>query len=788
MRPLTRKLARDLWRLRWQVLSIALVVASGIAGIVTFKSGLDSLDESRARYYEEARFADVFVSLKRAPEPVAARLAALPGVAAVQTRVVAGVVLDVPGLPELAGGRLVSIPPDQGPAALNRLHLRTGRMPLPGRRGEVLVGETFALANALAPGDTLGALVNGRWERLRIVGIALSPEYVYAVGGGAFLTDNRRYGVLWMERGALAAAYDLDGAFNDAALALAPGAGEREVIGRADRLLERYGGLGAYGRADQPSNHVITDEIRQNRATGTLIPAFILLVAAFLLNVVLSRLVGTEREQIAVLKAFGYSSAEVARHYLAFASAAVLLGAAIGVAAGLWLGGGLVGLYAEHFRFPDLRYRASWPLVLAAFGVSLASAAAGALGAVRRAALLPPAEAMRPEEPARFSRGAVERLLPRGSLSPAGRIIVRNLTRRPLRSLASVLGVALSVSLVFVVLFFFAGFGYSFDLQFRRAQRQDLTVVFTSPRAPGVRHDLAHLPGVERVEPFRAVPVRLRSGHRTRRVTLLATDPRPELSRVLDRHGRPHAVPAHGVLLSVALADALGVGPGDSVTVEVQEGARAVPRLAVAATVDDLFGANAYVDLASLPRVLREGPALSGAHLAVEDGAEERVNARLKETPLVAGVTSPGAMLRNFEEQVAKNLYTNLFITAIFAGIIALGVVYNGARIALAERARELASLRVLGFTVHEIAVILLGEQAVLLLLGIPAGFAVGTGYAVLWSRWLNGEAYRIPMIFSASGFVISAAVICAMAVMAGLAVRRRLNHLDLVAVLKSRE
>ena len=294
-------------------------------------------------------------------------------------------------------------------------------MPLPGRRGEALVSEQFAEANGLALGDTLGALIDGRWERLTLVGVALSPEYVYAVqGGGAFLTDTRRFGVLWMEREALAAAYDMRGAFNDVALGLAPGAGERDVIARVDRLLARYGGLGAYGRADQPSHRVISDEIRQNRATGTVIPALILAVAAFLLNVVLARLVATEREQIAVLKAFGYTSAEVARHYLLFALCAVLLGAALGIAAGLWLGDGLVGLYAEHFRFPDLRYRASWPLVLAALGVSVAAAAAGALGAVRRAAALPPAEAMRPEAPARFGRGAVERMLPRGSLSPIG--------------------------------------------------------------------------------------------------------------------------------------------------------------------------------------------------------------------------------------------------------------------------------------------------------------------------------------------------------------------------------
>ncbi|HEX8905449.1 MAG TPA: ABC transporter permease, partial [Longimicrobiaceae bacterium] len=399
MRQLDRKLLRDLWRLRAQVVSISLVVAAGIAATVSFRSGLDSLDESRLRYYHEARFADVFASLERAPEHLAGRIAAIPGVAAVQTGVTAAVVLDVPGLDEPAAGKLVSIPP-RPETSLNRVQVQAGRMPLPGRRGEVLASARFAEINRLAPGDSLSALVNGRWERLEMVGIALSPEYVYAGQPGAFLTDERHFGVLWMDGDELAAARDMRGSFNAVSLTLAPGADERDVIGRVDRLLEPYGGLGAYGRADQLSNHVISDELRQNRATGTTVPAMILAIAAFLLNVVLSRLVGTEREQIAVLKAFGYTSGEVARHYLAFALSAVLLGAAIGIGVGMWLGRGLVGLYAEVFRFPDLRYRATWPLVFGAFAVSAAAAGLGAWGAVRRAALLPPAEAMRPEAPA----------------------------------------------------------------------------------------------------------------------------------------------------------------------------------------------------------------------------------------------------------------------------------------------------------------------------------------------------------------------------------------------------
>jgi putative ABC transport system permease protein len=784
---LDRKLLRDLWRLRGQVLSIALVVAAGIATVVLFRSTFDSLEDSRDRYYRDARFAHVFASLTRAPEPVARRIATLPGVEAVQTRVVLEVTLDVPGLPEPATGRLVSIP-TRGEAALNRLHLRAGRMPHPARSGEVLVGEHFADANGLAVGDSLGAVVNGRWERLRVVGVALSPEFVYPARPGGFLTDDRRFGILWIDRTVLAAAYGMEGAFNDVALALSPGASEPATLAAVDRILQPYGGFGAYGRADQLSNRTLDDEFRQNRATGTLIPALILGVAAFLLNVVLGRMVATEREQIAVLKAFGYSDLDVGRHYLRFALAAVLLGAAIGIGAGVWMGGGMIQLYAEYFRFPELRHRASWALVAAAVAVSALAAGVGALGAVRRAVRLPPAEAMRPEAPARFARGWLERTLPRGSLTPSGRIILRNLTRRPGRTLVAVLGVSLSISLLLVTLLFFDSFRYIFDHQFGVANRQSLTVVFNAPRAAGVRHDLAGIAGVERVEPYRTVPVRIRAGHRVRQLGWTGVVAEPVLGRVVDRKGRPPGVPEHGVLLSRALARVLGVAPGDTVAVEVLEGARPVLRLPVAATVDDVLGMYAYSELGAMARLLGEGETATGAHLAVRGDRVDEVNQALKRMPLVAGVASPGAMLRHFQDDIADNLFTNLAIISVFAGIIAIGVVYNGARIALSERGRELASLRVLGFTRGEVSVILLGEQAVVTVLAIPAGWALGVFYCWAWIRSLEGEAYRIPMVLETQSFALAAAIILGMAALAGAAVHRRIGRLDLIGVLKTRE
>ena len=455
MVALDRKLLRDLWHMRAQLGAIAVVVACGVATVVTTRTAYTSLLESRAAYYEQYRFADVFVHLKRAPASVATKLAALPGVATVETRIVSGVTLDVPGLAEPATGLLVSIP-DRGRPALNDLHLRRGRWleSPPGGVDEVIASEAFAAANGLEVGDSLGAVLNGRWQRLQLAGIAISPEYVYEIGEGGLFPDNRRFGVLWMRRDAVAAAFDMTGAFNDVSLQLEPGAALPDVLSRVDRVLEPFGGLGAYGRDEQVSARFLNDEIAQNRVSGTAVPAVFLGIAAFLLSIVLGRLVTTEREQIAVLKAFGYSNWTVGWHYLKFALVALLVGAAAGVVLGLRFATLTITRYAQFYRFPEFIFRLDWTALGLASLVTLVAAVFAALGAVRRAVRLPPAAAMQPEPPARFRGGMVERLGFDRVLRMPGRLIARSLQRRPVKALLSVLGVAFAVAVLLVGRFF----------------------------------------------------------------------------------------------------------------------------------------------------------------------------------------------------------------------------------------------------------------------------------------------------------------------------------------------
>ena len=788
MTALNHKLVRDVARLWGQVVAITLVVACGVASYIAMRATYNSLLVSQQVYYQEYRFADVFAQLKRAPDSVAARISEIPGVAKAETRVMADVTLDVPGLEEPAKGRIVSIP-EQQTVILNDLYLSEGRYIEPGLRDEVLASQTFANANGLKPGDTIAAIINGRWQKLRIVGLALSPEYVYEIRAGEIFPDSRRSGVLWMSRESLGPAFNMDGAFNDVALTLAPAANEADVIERLDKLLEKYGGLGAYGRIDQTSNHFLSNEIAELQVTGTFIPAIFLTVTAFLIHLVLSRLVTTQRQQIAVLKAFGYRNSSIAFHYLKLALLIIISGVWLGIGIGWYFGYRITTLYMHFFHFPVLSYNIGSSLIANALLISISAASVGALSAVWRAAALPPAEAMRPEPPARFRTGLIERIGVHRLVSPATRIIMRNLERRPLKAMISIFGIALAVGLLVVGFFlYFDTVARIMDVQFGSVQREDVSVVFNEPRPAETQFDLVHLPGVVRAETFRAVPVRLRFENRFRRLAILGLQPDSDLRRIVGADYQSVSPPPDGLLLTKKLADLLGVMPGQIVTVEVLEGKRQVRRIPVAATVDELIGLSAYMNIEALNRLVDEGASSSGAFMMVDEPSIPRLYARLKQTPAVSAVSIPQAALASFKDTIARTINTSTAILIGFSVVIALGMVYNGARIALSERGHELASLRVLGFTRSEIAFILLGEQAILTLVAIPLGFALGYGIAGLITIAIDTELVRFPLFISPRSYSLAFVVVAASAFLSGYLVRWRLRHLDLVAVLKTRE
>lgn len=767
-------------------MAIALVIGSGVAMSVMSLSTLRSLQATRETYYERFRFADVFASFKRGPLSLQQRVEQIPGVARVEPRIVETVNLIVEGLREPAVGRLISIP-DHQPPRLNQMYLRRGRMPEAGRL-EVVVGESFANAHGFQPGATVDAILNGRLRTLRIVGIVLSPEYIVEMNAADMLPDFKRFGVFWMPVTEMEAAFDMDGACNDLSLTLMRGANEMEVIRQLDNLLDDWGGTGSYGRVDQMSHRFITDEIGQLRAMGLVTPVIFMTVAAFLLNIVMTRLIDMQREQIAAMKAFGYHNSEVASHYLKFVAIIVAVGVIAGTGLGIWMGRGLTQMYTRFFHFPIFQFDMDWLTAMLTASLCAVAAMAGTTSSLWAASRLPPAEAMRPKSPGEFRPSFIERFGLQRWFPHTWRMILRQFRRRPVKTAFSVFGIAMAAGVVVLGNYASDALDFIVDFQFRQVQRQDLWINLNEPSASDAVHDFRHLKGVVTVEPFRTLPVRMHAGPRSRRLSIMGMASDRQIFRVMSQSGDEPPLRDDGLVLSAKLAELLKVSIGDHVTVEVLEGKRSRADVRIVGTVDDLSGTNAFALQSFVNKLAAEGPMVSGAWLTVDPLLLDQLYAELKATPRVVGVTANAASIQSFLDTVGENQMRMQGFVIGFAVVIAAGVVYNTALISLSERDRELATMRVLGFTKAEISAILLGELAILTLVAIPLGLVMGYTMAWISSRSIHTDLFRIPLVIYPSTYARAAIVVLTAAVISGAVVRRRLDRLDLFAVLKGQD
>ncbi|MDZ4046816.1 MAG: ABC transporter permease [Pseudoxanthomonas sp.] len=651
-----------------------------------------------------------------------------------------------------------------------------------------MVGEAFAQAHGLHPGDRIDAILNGRRQSLRIAGVGLSPEFIYQIRPGDIFPDFERYGVVWMPRAPLAAAFDLDGAFNDLVVTMQPDAVEPDLIDRLDRVLAPYGALGAHGRDLQISHRFLEGELQQLEVMVRIFSAVFLAVAAFLLNIVIGRLVNTQREQVAVLKAFGYTRVEVGRHYLALVLLMVGAGLLPGLAAGAWLGAGLAEMYAQFFRFPYLDFSLQADVVAMALAFTLTVAALGTATGLYRAFVLSPAEGMRPETPLPFHRSALEAWGLAGRLAPAARMVLRTLSRRPLRTAATVLGIGLAGGILVMARFSTGAIDEMIDVQLGFAQRDDLMVGFIEARPLAAVHEILALPGVAAAEPFRAAPVILRNGHRSHRTAVMGLTRDGDLKRVLDDGLAPITLPAEGLVISDYLAGMLSLSPGDIVQVEFLDGRRETRSMPIAQLSREYFGVGASMDLGALQRLRGEQSSVSGVFLRLGPGARDGVVRALRERPGVAAVTDRGAMISSARETMAESVLMFTLVGTAMAIAIAIGVVYNSARISLSERSRELASLRVLGYTRGEVRGLMLGELGTLAVLSLLPGFAMGYGLCALLVNGFASDLYRVPLLVAPAGLGFAALVVLASTVASAMMVRRRLDRLDLIAVLKTKD
>jgi putative ABC transport system permease protein len=787
MRALNKKLWRDLWRMRAHAAAVMLVLACGLSVFVMAVGMRESLERTRADYYAERRMADLAVSLVRAPDRVAADIADAPGVAAMETRIAGFALLDLEQIEEPASARLVSLP-EHGRPRVNDLVLKRGRWPDPGQPREVLISEAFATALDIGVGDQLSATLHGRRENLRIVGIANSPEFIFVSAPGELFPQPERFGVIWMGREALARAYDLDGAFNEVVIRLAGKADARGAVEALDRILRPYGSTGAYGRDRMISDRYLTEELHQLATMAIFLPAFFLAVAAFLVNISLGRVIATERSNIGLLKAFGYTDAVVAWHY---AKSALLLacgGAVLGSLAGIWFGRNVADMYLQYYHFPRLEFAASQKTFVSAWVAALAAAAAGALFSVMRAVRLAPAAALQPPRPATFRRmgGLIDAIS--ANLDAKSRVIARRILRYPRRAATTAIGVAFAIALLIVARSFPAVMDYLLDVHFGQGNRQHVTLTFIESREMGVLHDVERLPGVIYAEPFRTEDVIFRHGARSVQEAIVGVPEGARLSRAIGEGGEPMTPSAVGITLAQALAEKLDVTPGDTIEVEQTRGRRIVSQVRVSGVAEPMLGSSAYMNLDALARLMREPGRISGAHVRMDSSQHSRFNQALKATPALVGASfvslAEQSMRRNFDEHIGMMIA----IYAAFAAVMAGGVAFSAARVTLAEQERDLATLRVLGFTRAEVSYVLVGEIAVLAFMAVPFGCLLGTGMAMWLMQLFRTDMYAFPWVFDPSSYAFAVGFTLFCVIIAALIVRRDVDRLDMVGVLKARD
>ncbi len=787
MHPLDRKLLRDIRRLWAQTLAIALVLASGVMVTVMAAGASRSLSETIDSYYERNRFADVWSSASRAPMTLVPQIAEIEGVARVEARISVSAILDVEGLDTPAMGQVISIPPGGAPE-MNMLIIREGRLPEAGRIDEAVVSEAFAVAHGFHPGDGFEVTLNGQKRRVTITGLVLSPEFVYTIAPASLVPDDKRFGILWMAEDVLAAAFNLSGAFNSVTLGVTRGTDVETVKDALENLLKPYGGTGAHDRDKQTSNEFLNGELDQLDVMVKVLPPIFLVITAFLVNMVLGRLITLEREQIGLLKALGYSTAEIVWHYLKLAIGIALVGVAIGWVTGYWASIGMAGLYGRFFKFPYLVF-VQYPTVYATSAVlGIAAAMLGAALAVRRVAGLSPAVAMSPPAPTNFRRGLFDRVV--GLLRPRQptMMILRAIGRWPLRAAMTVFGIAMSVAMVVSSLFMLDSFEELLEIAFVRINRQDAVLSFPSNRPDSVLEDVANLPGVMAVEGAFAAPARLYFGPRSRAIAVEGRREGAQLARVYDGATGLEVAPEDGIVLEARLADHLGARVGDVIEVEFLQRGDHRHRVAVTGTVRTYFGLGAYMDQDRLAGLLGEVPQVTLANVMLDEAREAELYRAVKDAPGLSGITLMRKVRQSFDQTIAESSSISVGIFTVAATLIAIGVVYNSARILLNERGRELASLRILGFGRGEVSYILLGELFLLTAAAIPLGLWLGYLMAAGMVLSFNSDLYEIPLIITEKTYLRAALVVGGASLASALIVRRRIDRMDLVAVMKTRE
>lgn len=801
---LHRKLLRELKSSGGLLLMITSILAIGIGCYVALRSVHRNLTEAQSRYYAQCRMADFTVEVKKAPLSAIAALGELPGVDGVRPRVQFYATVDLPSVAKPLNGLVLSLP-DVRENVISDIVLRCGGYFTDRRQNEVIVNEAFARQHKIAPGHWIHLLLNNRRQELFVVGTAISSEFIYLVGPGTFTPDPEHFGVFYIKQTFADEVFDFDGAANQALCRLARGTGgaaaqgdtiavppaTREALRRAELLLAPYGVLSTSPLADQPSNRYVSNEIRQLETFGVVLPTIFLAVVMLVLNVLLTRLVEHQRVVTGTLKALGYGDARLALHFVELGLIVGLLGGLMGCTLGHYLAEYMTRMYRQFYQFPELPNRFHLGIHATAVLVGVVCAVVGCLRGCRAVLRLRPAEAMRAKPPVQGRAVLLERI---GwfwrRLTPGWRMVLRDLMRTRMRTAAGVLAGALGAAVLVNTLMMAEAVQVLIDFQFRWILRSDLDLTLKDERGAATLDEAARLPGVDRAEPTLDVACTFRNGNRVKKGSITGILPDATLTIPRDRQARAIRVPATGLAMNRTLAEILGVQRGDTIEVQPTKGRRRAFRAPVAEIVDGYLGTSVYAEIHTLSRLVDEELAISSIQLATSGKPEETaaLYRELKRLPGLQAVNARQDMIRNLEDTVVRTLWVSLGLLILFAGLVFFGSILNSSMVSLAEREREVATFRVLGYGPWEIGNILLRESLIVTLFGTLLGMPLGYLLTLLSVSINDNELFRIPVISSPLTWLGSFALAVVFTFSAHLVVQRTIHRMNWLEALQAKE
>jgi len=783
MRKLDVRLLRLIKNSKGQFISISLMVILALTIYVSFSMVGDNLNNSIYDYYNITNFGDIFVDVVRVPKVAIDQLHNIEGIELAQGRISSDVPLRVDDPDEKVTVRITSVPKESH--IINDLYVIEGNG-LTGNSKSAVVLQQFSNARGIELEDKITPYIAGREYSLDIVGIVGSPEYIYLMENEqSLIPAPEKFGVIYVTEDFAQSVLGYQGSYNEIVIKVKDSHINRldSIVDEIEEQLDRYGVRQTTKREDQLSHFMMMQEVDQLDVMATAITLLFLIVAAVIINVMLSRIVKNDRTSIGVMKALGYSNLQIMLHYTKFSLAIGLVGSLIGIGLSIPISMSFTSLYIMFMNIPLFQMRVYYVYFI--YGVLLTSVfcvVSGVIGA-RSVTKILPADSMKPEAPKSGGRIFLERFKNIWSrISFSWKMVIRNILRNKRRAAFLVVGIALTYGITMVPVFMSSVWTNIFTVHYGEFQRMNYNIDFTSPMSNNAMRELSKIIEVDDIEPKSEIPFEFRNGWRKKSVMTIGLLSETEFYNFKSPSGQRLGLPREGMLLSERLAESLHVSVGDEVLVKNFMPGKEDAYIEVKGIIEQHLGTNAYMDIDALNELLGEKGMITGVLMNSRDDV---VN-NLRDVKNIRQIQSVEDMKNSFIEFMDMIIYS-VGVMMLFGGVLGFAIVYNITIISISERLMEFSSLRVMGFEKKEIYKMVSRENGLLSVLGILFGVPLGYGMCAGIISAISMDMVGIPLIINTSTYFTTAFATIVFIGIAQLATVRKIYKIDFLEALKNR-